>query len=129
MLKELVGSWKVVCCQLHTKWLPECIFREFRYGITADDKYVLDWSEVTFPQYMGGFPKSKTGKIKLNTDTKPQQIDLIPDEGPFAGQALQGIFELDHDVLKANFAFPGNPRPTQFKAQQGEVYEVWQRVV
>ena len=83
---------------------------------------------MTYPQYMGGFPKSKSGKVALNTNVTPNQIDFIPDEGPFAGKTLQGIFELDHDVLKANFAFPGIPRPTQFKSEQGHVYEVWQRV-
>ena len=128
MLKELVGSWKVVCCQLHSRWLPDSIFREFRYSFTPDDRFLLDWAEVTYPQYMGGFPKSKSGKVALNTNVTPNQIDFIPDEGPFAGKTLQGIFELDHDVLKANFAFPGIPRPTQFKSEQGHVYEVWQRV-
>ncbi len=127
MLKPLVGSWKVVCCQLHGKWLPEPIFKEFRYNMTDKGTFELDWAEVTFPQYVGGFPKSKTGKIVLNLDTTPKQMDFIPAEGPFANKALQGIFELDHDLLKAIFSFPGTARPTQFSAGQGQVYEVWQR--
>lgn len=128
MLNELVGSWKVIGCQLHTQWLPDSIFREFRYIFTPDDQFQLDWAELTYPQFVGGFPKSKSGKVVINADAKPQQIDFIPDEGPFSGKALQGIFELDHDVLKANFAFPGKPRPTEFAAGDGQVYEIWQRV-
>lgn len=128
MLKELIGSWKVITCQLNTRWLPDSIFREFRYKFTPDDQFKLDWSDVTYPQFVGGFPKSKSGKVIINTKVEPHQIDFIPDEGPFAGKTLQGIFELDYDILKANFAFPGNSRPTEFKANQGQVYEVWQRV-
>ncbi|QXP84006.1 TIGR03067 domain-containing protein [Methylococcus sp. ANG] len=128
MLHELVGSWKVIGCQLNTKWLPDSIFREFRYKFTPDDHFLLDWSELTYPQFLGGFPKSATGKVIINIDAAPQQIDFIPDEGPFSGKALLGIFELDHDILKANFAFPGNPRPTEFTASDGQVYEIWQRV-
>lgn len=128
MIKELVGAWKVIGCQLNTRWLPDPIFKEFRYEFTNDDKFRLDWAEVTYPQYVGGFPKSPSGKVKIDTSTSPNQMDFIPDEGPFAGQTMQGIFELDHDILKANFAFPGNPRPSSFSAKQGEVYEIWQRI-
>lgn len=128
MLKELVGDWKVACCQLNTRWLPDSIFREFRYTFTPDDKFLLDWADVTYPQFVGGFPKSKSGKVTINTKTTPHEIDFIPDEGPFAGKTLQGIFEIDHDILKANFAFPGGPRPKEFSAQQGQVYEIWQRL-
>ncbi|MEW6038974.1 MAG: hypothetical protein AB1648_12075 [Pseudomonadota bacterium] len=128
MLNELVGSWKVIGCQLNTRWLPDSIFREFRYRFTPEDSFLLDWSELTYPQFLGGFPKSKSGRVIINVSVSPHQIDFIPDEGPFSGNALLGIFELDHDILKANFAFPGNPRPTEFTAADGQVYEIWQRV-
>ena len=123
----LNGKWKVVACQLNGTWLPESIFKEFRYILTDDERYSILWSELTFPAYLGGFPKSKSGHIRINQDSNPREIDLIPDEGPFAGKPFQGIFELDHDLLKANFAFPGNPRPAAFSAGQGQVYEVWVR--
>ncbi|UZR29377.1 hypothetical protein [Methylococcus mesophilus] len=128
MMNELVGSWKVIGCQLNTKWLPDSIFREFRYRFTLEDEFLLDWSELTYPQFVGGFPKSKSGKVVIDSASKRHRIDFIPDEGPFSGKALLGIFELDHDILKANFAFPGNPRPTEFTASDGQVYEIWQRV-
>lgn len=126
--QNLVGSWKVIACQLNSQWLPESIFREFRYNITSSLDYKIDWADLSYPQFQGGFPKSKIGKVSLNTDTSPNSIDLIPDAGPFQGQVFQGIVDIDHDVMKANFAFPGNPRPTTFSAKQGEVYEVWLRI-
>lgn len=128
MLPELVSNWKVVACQLHGRWLPPSIFAEFRYEFKNDDTYFIDWADLTYPGFMGGFPKSKTGKVVLKNDVTPHAIDFIPDEGPFAGQTLEGIFELDHDVFKANFSFPGTARPEAFTALQGQVYEVWQRV-
>ncbi len=128
MLKELVGEWKVIGCQLHGKWLPSSIFQEFRYSFNDDDSFNLEWAELSFPMYVGGFPKCKTGAVVLNTSVTPKHIDLIPDEGQFLGQALQGIFELDHDVLKAIFSFPGTARPEVFQTKQGQVYEIWQRV-
>ena len=128
MLVDLKGSWKVIACQLHGTWLPESIFREFRYTLTDTGEYVIQWSELSYPAFMGGFPKSKMGKISVDLNATPQRIDLVPDEGPFAGQVFQGIFDLDHDVCRGNFAFPGHPRPTAFSAQQGQVYEIWLRV-
>lgn len=127
-IAALPGTWKVIGCQLNTRWLPDSIFREFRYTITTDNRYSIDWSELTYPQFLGGFPKSKTGRLVMDTSVTPHTIDLIPDEGPYKGKTFKGIYELDHDVLKANFAFPGKPRPTAFDAQQGEVYEIWQRM-
>lgn len=129
MLDGLVGKWKVIGCQLNGTWLPTSIFQEFRYSFNSNDSFRLDWAELSFPQYVGGFPKSKTGKVVFGSATeKPLQMDLIPDEGPYAGKNLQGIFELDHDVLKAIFSFPGTERPTVFNTGQGQVYEIWQRV-
>lgn len=128
MLKELVGEWKVIGCQLHGKWLPYSIFQEFRYSFLEDDTFALEWAELSFPQYVGGFPKSKTGGVKIDTSVTPHQIDLAPHEGPFEGQKLEGIFELDHDLLKAIFSFPGTPRPKVFQTTKGQVYEIWQRL-
>ena len=124
MIDQLVGRWKVIGCQLHTKWLPRAIFKEFIYVINPDDTFELEWANLSFPDFVGGFPKSSTGKLVIGEGT----MDFLPDDGPFAGKALQGIMELDIDVLKANVAFPGNDRPTEFSAKQGEVYEVWQRI-
>jgi len=128
MKLNLNGSWKVVACQLNTTWLRESIFKEFQYNIDGD-KYSIDWADLTYPQFQGGFPKSKTGKLSFDLNTKPNQVNLIADEGPFAGKTFEGILELiENDLLLANFAFPGNPRPKVFNAKKGEVFEVWQRV-
>lgn len=121
---KLVGNWKVIGCQLNTVWLPYDIFKHFIYKFPDMKHFGLAWGDLTFPKYVGGFPKSESGKINLDKE----QIDLIPDTGPFARQTFKGIFELDYDILKANFAFPDHPRPKSFSAAKGQVYEIWQRI-
>lgn len=124
----LVGKWIVIGCQLNGVWLPHPIFENFIYSFPDLGHYTLSWADLTFPKYVGGFPKSDNGTISINTQVIPNTIDLVPAAGPYAGKTMMGIFELDHDVLKANFAFPGNERPKVFSAGQGQVYEIWQRI-
>ena len=64
----------------------------------------------------------------MTLDVEAGTIEFVPAGGPNEGKTYKGIFQVDHDILKANFAFPGNPRPASFKAEEGQVYEVWQRL-
>lgn len=124
----LKGKWKVIGCQLNGVWLPLPIFENFVYSFPDEEHFQLAWGELSFGKYMGGFPKSDKGTITLNKKEKPNTIDLVPATGPFAGKTFKGIFELDHDILKANFGLPGNDRPKTFSAQEGQVYKIWQRI-
>lgn len=125
MDKRFIGSWKVIGCMLNKVWLPREIFMMFRYEI-SDGAFKIHWADLSFPNWTGSFPKSDEGQIQGGSDGR--NIAFIPSKGPHAGKVFKGIYELDHDVLKANFAFPGHPRPTSFDAKDGEVYEIWQRV-
>jgi uncharacterized protein (TIGR03067 family) len=125
---RLKGEWKVIGCQLNGVWLPLPIFENFIYAFPDEHHFTLAWGDLTFPKYAGGFPKSDKGTISLNQKEIPNTIDLTPASGPFAGQIFKGIFHLDFDVLKANFAFPGKDRPKEFRALEGQVYEIWQRL-
>jgi uncharacterized protein (TIGR03067 family) len=124
MDQGLKGHWKVIGCMLNTKWLPREIFMMFRYEIT-EGAFKIHWASLSYPKWTGSFPKSDTGAIK---HTDGRNIDFIPSKGPHKGKVFKGIYELDHDLLKANFAFPGHSRPKSFDAKQGQVYEVWQRI-
>jgi len=125
---SIKGDWKVIGCQLNTVWLPYAIFEHFIYSFPDNSHFKLAWGELSYSKYVGGFPKSDGGHLSINSDVDPHTIDLIPHSGPFEGQTFQGIFEVDHDILKANFAFPKNERPKAFTATKGEVYEIWQRI-
>ena len=51
MIKELVGRWKVIGCQLHAKWLPPSIFSE-----TPSEEISLSYF----------FPKISSSKFSLH---------------------------------------------------------------
>ena len=57
-------------------------------------------------------------------------LDMIPDEGPFAGQALRGVFRVDDSgrIVSLELAYPGHERAALYVADPHQVYETWQRV-
>lgn len=122
----LLGYWKVIACQLNSEWLHPSIFHHFRYELSPGKFFIhradFSWS----PGWVGSFPKHNEGSMMLNTEKG--EIEFVPSGGINEGKTYKGIFQVDHDIFKANFAFPGEPRPTAFKAEQGQVYEVWQRI-
>ena len=59
------GDWKVIGCQLNTVWLPYGIFKHFIYHFPDTHSFTLEWGDLSFPKYVGGFPKSDAGKIIL----------------------------------------------------------------
>lgn len=62
-------------------------------------------------------------KYKLNTTTKPRQIDILAErkqaDGSKKEQAAPGIYELNGDVLKICFVKDG-ARPTAFATKANE---------
>ena len=133
------GKWAVVACQLHGKWLPETIFQEFVFHLSPD-RYHIEWSGLSFPAWVGSYPKSYHGTISwpepataaaaasASAASAPLQVDLVPGGGPHQGKTLHGIYQLDQDILKMVFGLPGHQRPRTFAAGAGEVYEVWRRI-
>ena len=57
-------------------------------------------------------------------------LDMIPDEGPFAGQALRGVYRVDDSgqIVSLVLAYPGHDRAASYVADPHQVYETWQRV-
>ena len=50
---------------------------------------------------------------------------MIPDEGPFAGQALRGVFRVDDSgqIVSLELAYPGHERAALYLADPHQVYE------
>ena len=69
------------------------------------------------------------GTSKADYDKNPHQADVLVAEGPHAGKTLEQIFKIEGDVLIANAALPGKPRPTEFTSLpgSGHVLTVWLR--
>lgn len=63
-----------------------------------------------------GFTQSKSGKIKLHPG-KSRGIDLLPDDGPYKGKTLLGIYRIDEDTMRACYALPSKPRPVAYTTE------------
>lgn len=124
-----VGRWEVVACQLHGRWLPVGVFREYIFHI-APDRYHIEWSGLSFPAWVGSYPKSYYGTLQWPdaSEPSPTQVDMVPGSGPHRGKTMLGLYQLDNDILKMVFGLPDHPRPRTFAAGAGEVYEVWRRL-
>ena len=65
-----------------------------------------------------------TGRYIIDADSRPRTIDMMVDNGRFAGKTLKGIYRLTGDRLTISFATPGAPRPNMFDSKPGTVHTV-----
>ena len=112
--KELIqGTWKATAASRDGKDRTEQELKDSPMLLKFDgDKATLT---------EGGEQRGGEVTFKLNTESKPRQIDVtLPDrEDGTKGQVLLGIYELKGDTLKICFKRneDGTPvRPTEFKA-------------
>jgi uncharacterized protein (TIGR03067 family) len=70
-----------------------------------------------------------SGTLKIDPAKNPKTIDATRTEGPDAGQAMLGIYEIEGNRQKVCFAPPGKTRPTEFasKPGTGHVLTIWQK--
>ncbi len=126
-MNTITGKYKVIACQLKTKWLHPQVWSHYIWELN-ETSFKLHFYNVCPSAYVGSFVHCETGKLTINADTKT--ITFIPSSGPLEGQALIGIYQADDSgqILQVVCAFPGEPLPTSFQALDGQVYEVWQRL-
>jgi hypothetical protein len=124
---DISGRYKVLACQLHTKWLHPQIWSQYVWELT-DTSFKLHFYNVCPSAYVGSFVHSESGKLSIDADAGT--ITFIPSSGQFADQSLVGIYQTDASgqIMQVVCAFPGQPVPTSFQSLEGQVYEVWQRV-
>ena len=65
-----------------------------------------------------------TGRYTIDTESRPRTIDMMVDNGRFAGKTLKGIYRLSGDKLTISFDSPDAPRPTLFESKPGTEYTV-----
>ncbi len=58
-----------------------------------------------------------SGNLRVDATKSPMAIDALPKDGPYAGKVQLGVFKWDGEVMFANFAKPGDTRPTNFKTR------------
>jgi hypothetical protein len=126
-MSEITGLYKVLACQLKTKWLHPQIWSHYIWDLT-ETSFKLHFYNVCPSAYIGSFVHCESGQLSIDADAKT--ITFTPSSGQFEGQAIVGIYQSDDSgqILQVVCAFPGQPLPTGFQALEGQVYEVWQRV-
>ena len=62
------------------------------------------------------------GTSEIDPTKKPKTIDFVPSEGPDAGLAFLGIYELEEETRKLCYAQSGRERPTSFSSELGSGY-------
>lgn len=127
MVSSIEGQYKVIACQLKTRWLAPGVWSHYIWEI-KNDRFKLHNHEVCPSSFVGSFVKSPTGAVVI--DEANGLLDMIPDEGPFAGQALRGVFRVDDSgqIVSLVLAYPGHERAASYVADPHQVYETWQRV-
>ena len=72
--------------------------------------------------------KHATGDVVV--DKAAGALDMTPDGGQSAGQALKGVFKLDDSgaILSLVLASPDQKRASGYAADPGQGYETWQRL-
>ena len=127
MSSSLDGQYKVIACQLKAHWLAPGVWGQYVWEI-KNGRFKLHNHDVCPSAYVGSFVKHATGDVVVHDSTG--SIEMTPDGGPFAGQALRGIFRCDDsgEILSLVLAFPGHPPATQYSANSTQVYETWHRL-
>jgi uncharacterized protein (TIGR03067 family) len=109
--KAIQGTWKVQSVEnAGGGGPPEDAIAKIRF-VFENDTLTVDMGE-----------RKHTAKFKLSGDKKPKQMDIMPGDGPEAGKAFPGIYELSGDTLKICFCEkPDSARPAEFAAKGEKV--------
>lgn len=117
-LALLQGEWSMVSFEIDgRKSAPEDVKK---------GKRICQGNETTLTSDGQLFFKAR---FTLDPTKKPKAIDYMSLEGAWNGKSLQGIYEVEGDMLKFCLAEPGVDRPKEFSANQGSghVVVVWKR--
>lgn len=107
-LDALQGVWTLVTQEEDGQKLPA---EELKYTvlIVRGDKFTHTNGKNTI-----------TGTFRLvGASASPKTLDSIPNGGPFKGQAIPGIYEVNNGRFKLCLGVPGKPRPKEFTAEAG----------
>ncbi|MFO0954428.1 MAG: TIGR03067 domain-containing protein [Isosphaeraceae bacterium] len=109
-LKKFEGTWRFESMKVDGKALPPD-------DPTGQNRMVIKGDRFT----TGGGPGAGTmrGVFEVDPTANPKTIDVIFAEGPTAGRAIHGVYELDGDTYRISSGTPGKPRPKSFTGTPG----------
>jgi uncharacterized protein (TIGR03067 family) len=118
-LEKLAGVWTCVSATNNGKPIAAETVKQLRLTITSKGAYKTERGDVVL------FDST----CRVNASRVPKQIDLIGTEGENKGQAAQGIYAQDGEMLTICYTMPGKERPQQFESKAGSeaTLVVWKR--
>jgi len=106
-LRALEGQWDFVALQTDGRDMPAGMISHSRLLIDGD-RFRMESPEANYD-----------GIFTIDTAVDPMTIDINFVEGPEAGNASYGIFELHHDQLTICLGMTGVRRPASFSTRRG----------
>ncbi len=112
-LEALGGTWKTVAIVSDGKTVQDETIRR-PPGPEATLVYKGDtWHVIV------GEKTVASGKLKVDPDKNPRQLDVLSDDDPKGAKTKLAIYQLDGDTFKYCIAGAGKPRPTEFASKAG----------
>jgi len=115
-LARIQGTWTMVSGERDGQAFPSEYLNNSERVVKGDETIVTVRGQL--------FMKAK---FSLDPSKNPKTIDYAINDGPYAGQKMFGIYELDGGKLTFCLATPGKERPAGFatKPDDGQTMTVW----
>jgi uncharacterized protein (TIGR03067 family) len=107
---KLQGTWTVVSAEKDGKQETADSVKDKQVRITSNTMTCVDKSGKT----------EMAAQYRVNTSTKPWQIEMTVTEGEHKGKKMKGIVELSGDTLRICHAEPDKEAPREFKAKEDQ---------
>jgi uncharacterized protein (TIGR03067 family) len=105
--ENIDGVWLPASAELAGKKLPDEVLKTIKLEV-KDVKYTVTAGEAV-----------DRGKVKLNPEAKPKEVDITGTEGPSKDKTILAIYERDGDTLRICYDLSGKARPTEFTSKEG----------
>jgi uncharacterized protein (TIGR03067 family) len=105
-LQKFQGTWAFVSREVDGQQVSAEQVKNLTITFRGDSFTVKDGDKVI-----------QAGTHKLDPTKTPKEVDSTVTEGEDKGMTRLGIYERKGDTMKACFAAPGKPRPTEFKTE------------
>lgn len=112
LLKNLDGAYRVTAVEKAGDAPP----KEFLESL---EKVTIKGNKFSITFRGGGKAEEKSATIDVDATKKPATINLKPDDGEKRDQTVQGIIQIEGDVVKICWTDDANlPRPTKFETNK-----------
>jgi uncharacterized protein (TIGR03067 family) len=108
-IADIEGTWQLI----------ECECNGAKVEMSGE---VMTFRSGTYT-YLYSDGEMRRGNYCIDTTRKPPHLDLLPSKGPYKGQTLTNIYQVDGDKLEwAQALDERDPRPEKFTDRNVEIY-------